>query len=78
MSPYHKILIIDITTSISSALSINVLLILDVDDLNNTLFLKISFLFLALSSSSLQQLLRLSQQYMHHYSHINLILKLKF
>ena len=64
----------------SPALSINVLLIFEMHDLNGALFLHAtSFSALPFSFAALaKELLSLSQQFMHHYSHINLTLTLKF
>ena len=67
------------TISRNYALSINVLSIVEMHDLNGSLFLKATFLsFIIFISAAAKDLLSLLQQYMHHYSHINLILALKF
>ena len=62
----------------SSALSIILLLIFDIHDPNGALFLKSSFLFLLLSLFVPVTVIVPLQQYMHHYSHINLILTFNF
>ena len=60
--------------SISSALSMNVLLIFDMHDVNGALFVKVGFSFLLLASLVPLTVIVLLQKYMHHYSHTNLIL----
>ena len=55
------------------ALSMNILLIFYLYDLNGELFLNISFFFLLLASL-VPITAVLLQKYMHHYSHTNLIL----
>ena len=55
------------------------LLIFDMHDVNGELFLKASRLFLLLALlQPVTHILSLLQQYMHHYSHTNLILAYKF
>ena len=68
------------TVSRSSALRINVLLILDIHNLNVALFTNAkSFSALSFSfAGAAKDLLSFSQQYTHHYSHTNLILTLEF
>ena len=68
MSLYSSNLKIGIAISRSSAISINVLLIFDILDLNEALFLKTSFLF-----AWLFRLFSFLQQYKHGYNHTNLI-----
>ena len=65
----------------SSAFSINVLLIFAMHDLNGALFLNATFfwsLSFSFAAAAAKRLLSLLKQYMHHYSHINVILTLKF
>ena len=77
ISLYSNKLYIDISRS--SVLSINVLLIFDTYKGNGALFLTfIVFFFYFYHYHLLRQLLYLSKQYMHHCSHINLILPSKF
>ena len=65
-----------------SAFSINVLLIFAMHDLNGALFLNATFFwslsFSFAAAAAAKRLLSLLKQYMHHYSHINVIVTLKF
>ena len=72
---YSNRLYIGIAISRSLALSMNMLLVSNMHDLNGALFPKVGFLFLLLSLlvPATLILFSLSRQYMYHYNYTNLI-----
>ena len=62
------------TISKSSGLSINALLIFEMQDLNGELFLNLFQLYHFHLQQQLKNLMSVLQQYMHHYSHLTIVM----